>query len=131
MNGAHFSFNSSGFVDADDSRALRVNEAIGGHALSLWLGTALGRDGLTVSDPWVEDHGWEFDIRDDERVYLCTCSIEEDGAHWREGHVTLTLTQSLFDRLRGRNAFDGSDKVARAVADALGASCEIIDLERA
>ncbi len=130
MDGIHFSFVTTAFHDDDDARAERVNETVGGHALAVWLAGRLKAAGRAVSDPWGEDHGYAFDIRDGGRVYLCTCSIEDDEATEREAHVLVTLHRSLWDRLSGRNALGVDDALAGAVETLLASSSEIAKLSR-
>ena len=62
MNGTVFSFSTSGFVDTDESRAMRPNENVGGDALAQWLSDALKTVGFTVTEPWFEDHGSVFTV---------------------------------------------------------------------
>ena len=130
MNGAHFTFMTSAFVDDEEARALRVNEAVGGHALAGWLAAALRAEGLAAGDPWVEDHGWDFDIRAADRTYLCTCSIEDDEAESRQAHVSVTLSRGAWDRLTGRNRFEVADAVAAAIEGALRRAAEVAGLEK-
>jgi hypothetical protein len=130
MNGTLFSFTTTGFVDSDEGRAMRPNDNIGGDALAQWLAGTLQETGITVSEPWFEDHGSVFSISDGGRTYVCACSIEEDGSDPREGHVVLELKQSFMDRLRGRSVFSATDAVARALEQALAQSAEITGLEK-
>lgn len=130
MNGVCFAFMTAAFVDDETSRAERVNEAIGGYALAKWLSSALRAEGLEAGEPWVEDHGWDFDVRAGERVYLCVCSIEDAEASTRAAFVSVDLTRSVWDRLKGRNAFDQADAVAATVERLLLRSTEISSLEK-
>ena len=119
MDGAHFTLAVDGFEDEAASRAERVNEDIGGHALAAWLSERLTAKGHAGSRPWVEDHGWAFDISHEGRVYLCTCSIDESEPGPREAHVSIDLMRGLKDRLFGRNRMAGDDRVVAAVRDLL------------
>ena len=119
MDHSHFCLSVDGFDDDAASRAERVNEEIGGHALAVWLAEALKSRGIATGTPWVEDHGWAFDISCDDRVYLCTCSIDEGEPGPREAHVSIDLRRSLTDRLFGRNHMTTDDAVAAATRDVL------------
>lgn len=116
MNGMHFSLRvHGGFEDDGASRALRVNAAIGGHALATWLSKCLRDQGLHASEPWVEDHGWDFDMTDGGRLYLCACVIEDAPPGEQEAFVTVDLSRSFTDRVFGRNKFLPEDAVAAAI----------------
>jgi hypothetical protein len=130
MNGAHFSFTTTAFVDSAEAVAERVNAEIGGHALATWLAGALREAGIQAGEPWVEDHGWDFDIRDGTRLYLCACAIEEDGAASREGHVSVDLHRSMADRLLGRNTLAPDDRVVGRVREILGSAPGIARLAK-
>ena len=70
-------FNTRAFVDSEADREARINEAIGGAALAKALSSDLRAAGLAASEPWAEDHGWDFDVSVGKGVYLIVCSIEE------------------------------------------------------
>ena len=78
MPNDHFTFPTTAFRDTDDDLAQSVN-AIHGRALANWLAAALSRQGCTVSEPWPEDHGWDFSITHAGAVYLCACSIDMES----------------------------------------------------
>jgi hypothetical protein len=66
--------------------------------------------------PWVEDHGWAFDISGHDQVYLCTCSIDEGEPGPREAHVSIDLRRSLSRKLLGRrHRMTADDAVSAAV----------------
>lgn len=130
MNGVYFAFVTAAFIDGPDARAERVNEAIGGQALAAWLSSALRSDGLEADQPWPEDHGWDFGIRSGERIYLCVCSIEDDPSSTREAHVSLALSRSAWDRLKGRNKLEPADPVAASIERILAAAPDIAELSK-
>ncbi|MDX2155612.1 MAG: hypothetical protein SFW09_03795 [Hyphomicrobiaceae bacterium] len=130
MDGTHFSFMTKAFADSPEAVEQRVNAEIGGHALAVWLSGALRAGGLEAGEPWVEDHGWDFDIQDGKRVYLCVCTIEDSDSDHREGHVTLDLRRSLSDRLLGRNRHLPGDPVVEKVWHLLSQAREIEQLAR-
>lgn len=130
MNGVHFAFVTAAFIDGPGARAERVNEMIGGQALAAWLSGALRAEGLGADEPWPEDHGWDFGIRSGDRTYLCVCSIEDDPSSTREAHVSLALSRSTWDRLKGRNKFEPADPVAATIERLLTGSPDIAELSK-
>lgn len=119
MDFSHFCLAVDDFEDDPAARAERINEEIGGHALAAWLAGALRTQGIKTGAPWVEDHGWAFDISNEGRVYLCTCSIDESEPGPREAHVSIDLKRSVSDKLFGRNRMTADDAICRAVRDTL------------
>lgn len=130
MNALHFTFMTAAFHDGAEARTERVNESVGGQALAVGLSGRLKDVDHTASTPWVEDHGCAFDIRDGQRLYLCTGSIEDDDATQREAHVLLTLSRSLWDRVSGRNILAAQDAVAGAIGAVLASNGDVAELSR-
>jgi flagellar basal body rod protein FlgF len=119
LSGVHLSFQTSGFQDDADSRAQRINDSVGGHALATWLSDEVRSAGLEASDPWVEDHGWDFSVSADGAKYLCVCSIEDSEAPTRDAHVSIDKHRSFLDRLRGRGKASRDDRVIAAIRAAI------------
>jgi hypothetical protein len=130
MDGWLFWFRTRGFVDDAASIAARVNENIGGEALAGWLSGALRDKGIDASEPWAEDHGYDFSIAAGGRKYLCVCHIEEEGAEERDGAVSLTQIRSMKDRLFGANKVDAGDPLGDTVYQQLAQHAEVSVLRR-
>jgi hypothetical protein len=131
MNGAHFTFQTSAFADTPDVLAQNVN-GIAGHSLAAWLSRMLNQAGFAASEPWPEDHGWDFSVAHQEARYLCVCAIEDSGDSGerpRDGHVSVDRMRTLMDRLAGRNKFTADDSVAAAIRTVLAGSSEVSGLE--
>ena len=124
MVDAHFTF-----VDAAEVRAQNVN-GICGRGLAAWLSSRLELRGLEASAPWAEDHGWDLSVSHAGATYLVACSIADEEPGVPEGHVAIAKSQSLKDRLLGRNAFTADDAVVAAIAAVLAESADVAKLER-
>src|SRR5262245_40262240 len=59
MAGAHFTFKTTKFTDSDEIRSQNVNR-LAGHTLGTWLAEKLGGAGLSVTEVYPEDYGWDF-----------------------------------------------------------------------
>lgn len=127
MNGAHFTFQTSAFSDSEDVRAQNVN-GIAGQSLAAWLSRSLTQAGFAASEPWPEDHGWDFSIEHGGAKYLCVCALEDGEQGPQDGHVSVDRMRTLMDRLAGRNKFTADDAVAAAIRTILGGSSEISNL---
>jgi hypothetical protein len=119
----HFAFETAGFVDPPQVREQSPN-GIEGRALALRLAGALSARGVAASQPWAEDHGWDFSVAHGGAKYLCACSLErgEGAAAGAVGdaHVTLHKARGMLDSLLGRGRFDPrQDAVAVAVRAAV------------
>lgn len=134
MNGAHFTFQTSAFADTSEVLAQNVN-GIAGHSLASWLSRMLNQAGFAASEPWPEDHGWDFSVAHRGARYLCVCAIEDsedngdNGERPRDGHVSVDRMRTLMDRLAGRNKFATDDSVASAISTVLAGSSEVSGLE--
>lgn len=126
---AHFTFETEAFGDSAEVRAGNVNGIVG-HSLARWLGAALREAGLDASEPWPEDHGWDFGVNHDGARYLCSCSITDDPSGPNEAHVTLTKIKSFMGLFNGRNAFAGNDAVAAAIHTVLQSASDVRALSR-
>ncbi len=130
----HFRFLTDGYRDSETELAKSINR-IHGHGMANWLAGALRAKGFEVSEPWAEDHGWDFSIVQNGAKYLCSCSLAEDEEGGEpvsgpaEGHVVLAKPQSLMDRLRGRNRLTPDEPVAAAIRSALKANPDVRDAE--
>ena len=122
MSFHQFAFKTSAFIDTPDKLAENVNE-IHGHALASWVSGALRAAGLDASEPWAEDHGWDFSVAHGGANYLLACSVEEG-----EGGVVLHKARSLMDKLMGRNKLEAGDAVAAAVRAALAGCADVSTL---
>lgn len=129
MVGAHFTFETSAFADAAEVRAQNVN-GICGRELAAWLSGRLNSRGLQASEPWAEDHGWDFSVTHAGATYVVACSIADEEPGVPEGHVAVAKSRSLKDKMLGRNAFTPDDAVAAAIAEVLSASPDVATLER-
>lgn len=118
MVDAHFTFATTTFDDSADVRAQTVNGIVG-HTLAAWLAVELRQLGFVVSEPWAEDHGWDFDIGHDGARYLCACSLVNGDALPHEGHVSLQKHRTLMDKFKGRNRYGSDDAVAGAIRSIL------------
>jgi len=127
MVDAHFTFATSTFDDSADVRAQNVNGIVG-HSLAQWLAGELRGLGFTVSEPWAEDHGWDFDIGHDGARYLCACSLVDGDAPPSEGHVSLQKHRTLMDKFKGRNRYTPDDAVAAAIRSILAGYSHITDV---
>jgi hypothetical protein len=130
MNSCRASFVTTGFIDDDAAQQERVNEGIGGYALSVWVSNELRKKNFDVTDPWHEDHGCDFYIRRDGQRYLCVCSIEEDGAVERIGHVTAFHERTIFDKLMGRNKVSSEVELSTVIFDLLSKHPNVSQLTR-
>lgn len=129
MNGAHFTFRTSAFSDTEDMRAQNIN-GIGGHSLASWLSRSLTQAGFAASEPWPEDHGWDFSVEHEGAKYLCVCALEDGEEGPQDGHVSVDRMRTFFDRLAGRNKFAAEDGVAAAIRNILAGAGEISNLAR-
>ena len=125
---AHFSFKTTAFDDPPTIRESTVNGIVG-HALATWLAAAVRTSGFTASEPWSEDHGWDFSIVHDDAKYLCVCSIDTEGDAPYEAHVSVSRHLSLWQRLTSK-APAGPDPVVDAIGKTLAASRDVSGLER-
>ena len=132
MNFAHFIFATAAFKDGEASLARNVNR-ITGHELALWLSAELRMRGHAVSDPWAEDHGWDFDVTAGNSSYLCVCAImfgdEGQAEQAGEGNVSIDKKRSMMDRLRGRNLLSSDDEVVAACRTVLQSCPDVAKLE--
>ena len=119
MNGLHMRFATDDFVDDAGQREQRVNEGIGGAALAKWLSGEAKASGLDASEPWVEDHGWDFSITHGAATYLCVCTIEDTDEPPREAHVSISKSRSMWDRLKGAGKVSKDDAVVTALRNAV------------
>jgi hypothetical protein len=106
----HFTFDISGFRDSRETCAAAIN-GIHGHALAQWLTQQLNENGVSVSEIWNEDHGWDFFATDANSSYLCSCSLATGGDALDEGHVTICKQRSVFDVLFCRNKSSRNDAI--------------------
>jgi hypothetical protein len=129
MVDAHFTFEASAFADATEVRAQNVN-GICGRELAAWLSLGLASRGLEASEPWAEDHGWDFSAAHGGATYLVACSIADEEPGTPEGHVAVAKSRSLKDKLLGRNAFAADDAVVAAIEAVLAGSPDVAKLVR-
>jgi len=110
-----FWFDTSEFRDDAAARTRRINDNLGGFALATWLSDALGEGGVSVTEPWEEDHGCDFYIEFEGKTFLCACCLEDDyeGARDRAGYVCFRRTKKL------REFFARDDKSAEKKLSAL------------
>ena len=128
MSYVHFMFATSAFHDSADIRAQSINDMCG-HSLATWLVAALETAGFDTSDVWAEDHGWDFSVKHLGAKYLCACCII-DGDEPFEGHVTMSKSRSIMDRLKGRGRLTDDDPVAAGIQTALESSRDVRGLVR-
>ncbi|MFM1814428.1 MAG: hypothetical protein RLZ98_1123 [Pseudomonadota bacterium] len=124
MIDAHFVFRTRGFIDSPEVLADNVN-GISGHALASWLAGATAKHGFLATEVWPEEHGWAVELSRDGQTYLATCSIESDEADLAEAHVCLTKHRSVWERVRGRSAFEKSEAVVGHIQAALESSVDV------
>lgn len=129
MVDAHFTFQTTAFEDAPEVRAQNVN-GIRGRELAAWLSAQLKSRGSGASEPWAEDHGWDFSVTQAGVTYLVACSIADEEPGTPEGHVAVAKSRSLTDKLLGRNAFAADDAVVAAIEAVLSGSQDVAKLER-
>jgi hypothetical protein len=84
-------FATDAFVDSEDEREERINDNLGGAALSKWLSGALRASGHAGSEPWAEDHGWDFTIKGSAGTYMIVCTIDDMLEPHREACVQVHL----------------------------------------
>lgn len=114
----HYSFETSHFLDCAEVRERNINE-IEGYELAVWLTGELKKRGISFTEIWAEDHGWDFDIKHDDISYSCSCSINRDD-ETGDGHVTI---------LKGRAKIPTDNPVISAIAEILKSSEKIDNLD--
>ena len=118
-------FTTEAFRDAPGVREENVN-GIEGRGLAEALRTGLRARGLTPSEVWPEDHGWDFMVEAPDGAWLCVVSLDplNDGEDRTTARTMCAIVQAtkqrgLWDRLRGRNRESGDEAVPVALASIL------------
>jgi hypothetical protein len=109
-------FPTEEFVDSDEDRADRINENIGGAALAKWLSGEMRGADTAVTEPWAEDHGWDFELKLGSTTYMIVCTIEDLDP--REACVQVHLVKP---RRSATGLLDRADAVVGKIADLIEA----------
>jgi predicted XRE-type DNA-binding protein len=126
MQSAILWFATDEHVDTAEDREDRINEDIGGAALARWLSAALQGAGLPATEPWAEDHGWDFEVKQAQSVYLIVCTIEDRNMTPRQASVQVHLTKPKTSKPA---ALDRHDAVVSKISELIEARGARIDIE--
>ena len=96
-----------------------INDCCFGEDLAAWLRSRLNACGLEAGEPYQEDWGWEFPIKDASGSYYIGVGgnalediSDKNRGEWR---LMISKRRSLWDRLAGKNKMAASEPIVSAI----------------
>lgn len=100
-----------------------INACGFGEDLAAWVRDRLNERGIKAGEPYQEDWGWEFPVRDGDRSYYIGVGGTplNDSSNQGEWRLMVQKRRSLFEKFTGRNKFQNTEPIVTAIHEILKA----------
>jgi hypothetical protein len=105
-----------------------INDCCFGEDLAAWLRGRLNSNGMRALEPYQEDWGWEFSVKDSVGSYYvgvggnaAAGAANKNQGEWR---VMISKRRSLWDRLTGKNKLSAGEPIISSIRTVLEAETD-------
>lgn len=123
MQWRHILFETARF-NCSEVKEHFINDCCFGEDLAAWLKSRLSARDVQAGEPYQEDWGWEFSVRDSAGSYYIGVGGNpmENGSDKNHGEWRLMISKrrSLWEKLTGKNKMSTSEPIVACIQAILG-----------